>query len=264
MASPDTRLPIGAVLVDVHGTLVCPLLSGKTDHVAQVILKVTGYRVDGRRARLITNVIRRELNQSRLEEYLNSDKYWIEVNRGMMQRGFNLKISDALALEIHNRLVQGEYTMHPKRRVFVNWLLKTKFGKTPHVVVASNSREDEVQRILSAEAVSNLFDDVFTSERLHVSKPAPSFWTKVLKSIGVAPHETLMVGNSLLNDAVAARHGIHTVLILDRYDDAEEQRRRRSVLEEHAMAYGGDVRWRATQHLVRIRDFIEENFRAAT
>lgn len=264
MASATLQpVPIRAVLVDVHGTLVTPRHMGKTDHLAQVIVQVTGHRVDGKKARRATNAIRRELNASRPEEYLNSDPYWVEANRETMRRAFRIEITDEQAVEIHRRLVWGDFKMHPKRRTFVQWLLKTKFGRTPHVVVASNSQEASVRRTLEAEHVAGLFREVFTSERLRVSKPAPSFWTKVLKSVGVQPQEALMVGNSLLNDAVAARNGIHTVLILDRFDAAEDKQRTRSLLDEQAAASGGDVRVFASEHLQRVREFIGRNFVAA-
>lgn len=256
-------VPVRAVLVDVHGTLVTPRHGGKTDLLRDVIRAVTEHLVDGKRARRFTNIIRRELIAARPEEYLNTDPYWMEVNCEMMRRAFGIVITDAQALDIHHRMVWGEYKMHPKRRAFVHWLLKTRFGRVPHVVVASNSQEAAVRRTLEAEGVASLFRDVYTSEKLKVSKPAPSFWGKVLRQLEVQPHETLMVGNSMLNDAVAARHGIHTVLILDRFDEAEAREAKRSQLDEYAAERKGEVRVFASEHLQRVREYIARNFQAA-
>lgn len=259
MASATLKpAPIGAVLIDVHGTLVTPRDMGKTDLLARVIVLVTGHKVDGSRARRVTNAIRRELNATRAEEFLNTDAYWVEVNVRMM-RELGCEIDEAQALAIHVHLMGGKlYKMHPKRKEFTRWLLRMKFAGLTKIVVASNSRRDTVEETLRTEEIYDLFKEIYTAERLKVSKPAPKFWRSVLADLDLPADRVLMVGNSLLNDAVAAKEGIHTVLILDRFDAAEAKEEKRLQLSEHAQQTG--VRVFASEHLQRVRQFITQNF----
>ncbi len=260
MASLDTRVPIGAVLVDVHGTLVTPRHMSKDDLIAQVVYKTTGRRVDGRKARRATNAVRSELNTTRSEEFLNTAEYWVEVNQRMM-RSLGSDIAEEQALAIHQMMMGGTlYKMHPQRRVFVEWLLKKQFATLNKIVVASNSRNDMIEETLREERIRDCFTQIYTSDRFKVSKPAPKFWRSVLAELDLQPERVLMVGNSLLNDAVAAKAGIHTVLILDRFD-AEGREGKRLQLDEYAQATG--VKVFASEHLQRIKQFITQSFVSA-
>ncbi len=265
MASENSQpVRIGAVLVDVHGTLVTPQHESKGDLLAKIISRTTRAHVNGTQARRRTNAIRRELNESRPEEYLNSSEYWIEVNRRMMHDLGN-EVTDEQALAVHHGMMGGAlYKMHPKRRDFVRWLLRRKFANLKKIVVASNSNAGAVAQTLHNEKIDGWFKEIYTSDRVLVSKPAPKFWRRVLEDLKIPPERVLMVGNSLLNDAVAARMGIHTVLILDRFDAAEEKQKHRTQLDiyaaEGAVKTGKEVLVHASEHLQRVRDYIDPHF----
>lgn len=258
MASPDTKVPIGALLVDVHGTLVTPRHMSKDDLLAQIVFKTTGRRVDGRKARRGTNVLRRELNGSRPEEFLNTSAYWVEVNQRMM-KALGADITEEQALAIHLAMMGGAlYKMHPLRREFVVWLLHKQFAALNKIVVASNSRSDMVEETLREERIRDSFSEIYTSDRFQVSKPAPKFWKHVLADLKLRSDQVLMVGNSLLNDAVAAKAGIHTVLILDRFDAAEAKEEKRLQLDEYGQATGAKTF--ASEHLQRVKQYITQTF----
>lgn len=264
MASEKSQpVPIGAVLVDVHGTLVTPRYVGKSELLGQIILKVTGVHIDGRDARRLTNVIRRKLNASRPEEYLNTEENWIEINTWVLAE-LGKKIPQKEALAIHTEVIGATYKMRPPRYELFNWLLREKFADLKKIVVASNSNRDSVEQTLRAEKIDRWFKEIYTSERVSVSKPSPRFWRRVLDDLKLPPEQVLMVGNSLLNDGVAAQMGIHTVLILDRFDEIEDKQEKDSQLKEYAATgaakTGKEVLTYTSQHLQRIREFIEPRF----
>lgn len=59
------------------------------------------------------------------------------------------------------------------------------------------------------------FDYVTTYENSRHSKPAPDYYRAVLKEIGKAPEECLMIGNDPVDDMAALKAGISAYLVTD-------------------------------------------------
>lgn len=60
----------------------------------------------------------------------------------------------------------------------------------------------------------DVFDEVYASNHMHVSKPDLEFWRHILGAEGVEAHEALFVDDLAENVAGAAAVGIHTVQYL--------------------------------------------------
>ena len=70
---------------------------------------------------------------------------------------------------------------------------------------AKNSGAYQVQTALARAGLDGLFTAIFTSADLDLEKPDPAYFHKVARSLGAAPHELVMIGDSYLVDIPGAR-----------------------------------------------------------
>ncbi|TCC37148.1 HAD family hydrolase [Kribbella sindirgiensis] len=82
--------------------------------------------------------------------------------------------------------------------------------------VLTNGSTKQQNAKLRAIGLADLIDVVCTSEELGVSKPDPRAYRRVCEALGVEPSETMMVGDNLELDVVAARAAGLTAQHLDR------------------------------------------------
>ncbi|MEV6269946.1 HAD family hydrolase [Kribbella sp. NPDC051936] len=73
------------------------------------------------------------------------------------------------------------------------------------VGVLTNGSTRQQNAKLAAIGLADLIDVVCTSEALGVSKPDPLAYQRVCEALGVEPGETLMIGDHLELDVIAAR-----------------------------------------------------------
>ena len=82
------------------------------------------------------------------------------------------------------------------------------------IVIATNPIFPEViigQRLEWTGIADLPFALVTTSENMHAAKPSQRFYREILDRIGVAPEETVMIGDDFINDVQPpSRLGIHT------------------------------------------------------
>lgn len=71
--------------------------------------------------------------------------------------------------------------------------------------VLTNGSTRQQNAKLAAIGLADLIDVVCTSEALGVSKPDPLAYQRVCEALGVEPGETLMIGDNLELDVIAAR-----------------------------------------------------------
>ncbi len=85
--------------------------------------------------------------------------------------------------------------------------------------VATNARVSGAALVgvaLSMAGVRHHFKHIFASRDMGVAKPAPGFFENVLQTVGVAPHECVMVGDDYRIDIVGASNaGMHTIWLAD-------------------------------------------------
>jgi HAD superfamily hydrolase (TIGR01509 family) len=71
----------------------------------------------------------------------------------------------------------------------------------------------DVRPVLARGGMLDLLDAVVLSFEVGVSKPEPGVFARALAALGAAPERTLMVGDSLHDDAGAAALGIRTLIL---------------------------------------------------
>lgn len=73
------------------------------------------------------------------------------------------------------------------------------------VTNASESGEALVRTALQRVGLERHFDAIFTARELGVRKPEPAFFQAVLRELGCAPHEAVMIGDDYQADMVGAK-----------------------------------------------------------
>jgi len=80
------------------------------------------------------------------------------------------------------------------------------------VALLSDSGSRQAEQVLKALGVLEYFDDIFTFDKVHHSKPEPAFLSAALNALQVEPGEAVMVGDSQpLDIAPAQALGMKTV-----------------------------------------------------
>ena len=69
---------------------------------------------------------------------------------------------------------------------------------------AANSNAELARKVLARVGLDGFFSHIFTYRDLKVRKPEPAYFRKVESSLGVAPHQVLMVGDSFWVDVLGA------------------------------------------------------------
>jgi putative hydrolase of the HAD superfamily len=82
-------------------------------------------------------------------------------------------------------------------------------------VAILSDQTDWLERLDSRDGFLAAFDQVFNSYRLGKGKRDPSAFDDAVRSLGVAPHEALMVDDLPGNVARAAARGLRTILFRD-------------------------------------------------
>jgi len=95
-----------------------------------------------------------------------------------------------------------------------------------NMVVATNPQfplKAILHRIKWAGLDPNDFIYISSYEKNHYCKPQIKFYEEILKDIGKAPEECLMVGNDVEEDLIAGELGIKTYLIKDHIQNSNEK-----------------------------------------
>lgn len=143
------------------------------------------------------------------------EDYWPRINVHLVERiGYRNGDPTVVAKRIHDRCI-GDATLYAVRddmRELIAWASR----RVRIIAIASNQRQQTLIGLLQAHGIAECFNRVFTSERLGHSKPSRRFFQGIRRSLRLKRLSQLaLVGNSLENDAPAARLGIRT-MIFDR------------------------------------------------
>lgn len=107
---------------------------------------------------------------------------------------------------------QASWTAFPDARPALEVARSNGF----RIGVLTNGSTPQQNAKLAAIGLADLIDVVCTSESLGVSKPDPQAYLKTCEALGVEPADTVMIGDNLELDVLAARQAGLTAHHLDR------------------------------------------------
>lgn len=100
------------------------------------------------------------------------------------------------------------------------------------VVCGSNTTEPHWVRMNEAGHLESLFDACYLSQRMHLAKPDPAFFTAILRAEKVAPSDVLFIDDTPENVRAAESLDIHTLLFQNTFSWSAVDKLRSLVLEE--------------------------------
>lgn len=158
---------------------------------------------------------------------LSQRDYFEWVNRLVVETVLKAELSSVplrqrikiarLVRKLH-RTDHAEHRMYADGREFVKWA--SAVGLPLFLQTALEDRRVK-EMIARGHVPESRIQGVFTTQRLGASKLQPEFWQRVLKEIRCAPHETLVVGNNVVQDTYCTEVGIPAI-VLDR-DGVQER-----------------------------------------
>ncbi len=81
------------------------------------------------------------------------------------------------------------------------------------LVIASSAKRDELEALLKAAQVNDLFGETTTASEVEQSKPAPDAVEVALKKVALPPQQVIMVGDTPYDVESAARSGVGTIAL---------------------------------------------------
>jgi 2-haloalkanoic acid dehalogenase type II len=88
-----------------------------------------------------------------------------------------------------------------------------------HVGMVSNIDDDQLEHLLTAAGIADLFDSILSSEQARSCKPDPRIYEIALRRAGCAAPEALFVGDTLRQDIAGANQaGMRSALLWHRQD----------------------------------------------
>lgn len=99
-----------------------------------------------------------------------------------------------------------------------------KFCKENNLICAitSNSKQSRLEKVTVELNIREYFDELYSNERLGVSKPNPLFYTNVCKQLNIQPEEALVIEDSTPGIHAAVHANIKTVAIAENYFNLDQ------------------------------------------
>lgn len=173
------------------------------------------------------NAVRRILEKNRVQGISPEEFYsdWKKLHKErMMQDSFSTEMQIFLEdlKELYERYsIKGDYIKD------VEIMVESLYNRIPfpetkeaieslkpnyEIVLASNT--DRHPLLQNLEFNNLQFEQIYTSEDLHVYKPNSLFYKEILKRMGFDASEVVFVGDSIIEDVVAPKQlGITTVYV---------------------------------------------------
>lgn len=150
------------------------------------------------------------------------EDYWPRINVHLVERiGYCNGDPMVVARQIHDRIIGDptQYAVRDDVRELIVWAAQ----HVRIIAIASNQRQRTLLKLLRVHGIAEHFGSrIFTSQRLRHPKPSRKFFHAILRALRLKRlNQLALVGNSLENDAPAARLGIRTML-LDRNGSLSE------------------------------------------
>jgi FMN phosphatase YigB (HAD superfamily) len=148
---------------------------------------------------------------------------------GIEQPGLALRLTD-----IHMGVFSSAVRALPHHEDVLGGLR----GRVRLGLCSNFSHTETARRVLESARLLPVFDAVFVSDTFGLRKPRREIFEAVLEQLGVAPADTLHIGDSLRADVGGARAaGLRTAWITRRIADPEKAlREHQGPLPDHALA----------------------------
>jgi FMN phosphatase YigB (HAD superfamily) len=211
---PST-IRVGAVGLDAMNTLLEPNGS-RAEFEAEILRDIAGITVDPEE--LYARIT--ELKRQHPRGNRDMSQYWPPLNQEVLKDLGATGDLPALAREWHERHYRdaARYRVRDDMRQ----LLERASAAGIRLAVVSNQRQRLLLELLRHHDLLRYFENgergnrVYTSERIGYSKPSRLYIGRVAERLKLeSARELAIIGNSLENDAQAAKHGVR-VAILDR------------------------------------------------
>lgn len=115
--------------------------------------------------------------------------------------------------ERKGEIFKAQYLPHLKPFPDVRALLERMRASGLKLVIASSSKEEELQSLLKIADVTDLLDATTSEADVQNSKPAPDPIVVALKKGGLSPNAVYMVGDTPYDIASASKAGVRTIAV---------------------------------------------------
>jgi phosphoglycolate phosphatase len=153
------------------------------------------------------------------------------VGRGMREMVAQcLRTTDPARIEDGVRLLRGYYGEHllDHTRLYPGVREVLEHFHSRHQAVITNKPQDFYRRILDGLDVSRFFVEIIGGDAGYPHKPDPAAALELMRQLEIAPHETVFVGDSLIDVETARRAEVGTVVVLTHGFSDEAQLREAS------------------------------------
>lgn len=125
--------------------------------------------------------------------------------------GLDASTSDAVYNRKQEMTIQAFQSLEESRRL--QEMIQGIRSCGSKVICASNCIRKTVELVLRKLGIYELLDGVFSNEDVANPKPSPDIYTLAMKSVGIAPEDTLIFEDSYvgLQAASASKAGVHVV-----------------------------------------------------
>ncbi|MBI4434360.1 HAD family hydrolase [Candidatus Uhrbacteria bacterium] len=209
-----TTLRVGAVGFDATHTLL-EAVASRPALEAKILKDVSGIDVDPDTLWTFITELKRQHPRSGRD----MDEYWPPLNRMLLEHVGASGDLDRMALRMHEQHYDDAslYCVRDDMRELLEWA-----APLVSLVVLSNQQQGRLIGLLRHHDVLRYFENggrgtrVYTSGHIKHSKPSREYLRAVARKLRLkSVRELILVGNSLENDAQAAKLGVRTA-ILDR------------------------------------------------
>ncbi len=111
------------------------------------------------------------------------------------------------------RIFTRDYQPHLRPFPQVRALVQRLREAGLQVAIASSSQAAQLDALLKVADIADLLDDMTSSDDAAQSKPAPDIVGAARRKIGLAPTETLLLGDTPYDIAAARQAGVRTVAV---------------------------------------------------
>lgn len=190
-----------AVLFDLDGTLVDSLedLADAVNHVREAFSHPP-LSADAVRKKIGKGS--RHLVQQVLPDVRNSD-----IDRAL-----------CMFLDFNRQHIADKSILYPGIREILSELASRDFK----MAVLTNKNEDLCKILLQSLEIQDLFENVCGGDTYPERKPSPLPLLKAMETLGTAPHESVMAGDSINDILASKRAGIASIACSWGYGDRKE------------------------------------------
>ena len=136
------------------------------------------------------------------------------------QKGISVSLEIARNVAITFRVLSRKYI-----KVYdgVIELLEALKASGKKIYLLSNAQSDFTRPEITLLGLEKYFDGIFISSEVGVKKPGVEFYEKLLKTYGITPAKSIMIGNDIKADILGAKAvGLNTLYILSNISPAED------------------------------------------